>query len=48
MINEHDFSDKQRELYETMSDISEDCCCAGYDAAAFKGYTVLEEPSPAL
>ena len=28
MIKEDDFSDKQRELYETMSDISEDCYCA--------------------
>ncbi len=29
-VPEHDWSDKQRELYETMSDISEDCYCAGW------------------
>lgn len=28
MIKEEDFSVKQRDLYETMSDISEDCYCA--------------------
>lgn len=30
MIKEHDWTDKQRELYELMSDISEDCYCAGW------------------
>ena len=30
MIREDDFDEKQRELYETMSDISEDCYCAGW------------------
>ncbi len=30
MIKEDEFNDKQRELYETMSDISEDCYCAGW------------------
>lgn len=30
MIKEDDFNDKQRELYETMSDISEECYCAGW------------------
>ena len=30
MIKEDDFNEKQRELYETMSDISEDCYCAGW------------------
>jgi hypothetical protein len=30
MIREQDMNEKQRELYETMSDISEDCYCAGW------------------
>ena len=30
VIIEKKFSDSQRELYETMSDISEDCYCAGW------------------
>ena len=30
MICEHDMNAKQRELYELMSDISEDCFCAGW------------------
>jgi len=30
MIKEGDFNGKQRLLYETMSDISEDCYCAGW------------------
>lgn len=29
-VPEHDWNDKQRELYDTMSDISEDCYCAGW------------------
>lgn len=30
MVAEHAFNDKQRELYETMSNISENCYCAGW------------------
>ena len=30
MICEQDMTDQQRELYELMSDISEDCYCAGW------------------
>src|ERR1035437_3176520 len=30
MITEDKFTDKQWELYELMSDISEDCYCAGW------------------
>lgn len=30
MIKELGFNDKQKELYELMSDISEDCYCAGW------------------
>lgn len=30
MIKEHDFNDKQRELYDLMSSISEDHYCAGW------------------
>jgi hypothetical protein len=30
VIVENEFSDGHRELYETMSDISEDCYCAGW------------------
>ncbi len=30
MICEQDMTDQQRELYEVMSDISEDCYCAGW------------------
>lgn len=34
MIKEPDFNEKQRELYELMSDISEDCFAAGWIVGA--------------
>lgn len=30
MIRKHDFNAQQRELHDLMSDISEDCWCAGW------------------